>query len=52
MFYNGLYGDVNGFSSKRDEMLFLNKIDLTYCLVVYFVVARVSGRFEVSFSWQ
>ena len=27
--------------------MFLNKIDLAYCLVVFFVVCRVSGCFEV-----
>ena len=38
------------FLKERKIVTFLNKIDLPYCLVVFFVVcwlfARVSGRFE------
>ena len=34
------------FLKARKNVMFLNKIDLPYCLVVFFVVCRVSGRFE------
>ena len=31
---------------EKKNVMFLNKIDLFYCLVVFFVVPWVSGRFE------
>ena len=34
------------FLKERKNVMFLNKIDLPYCLVVFFMFARVSGRFE------
>ena len=35
------------FLKERKNVMFLNKIDLPYCLVVFFAQsARVSGRFE------
>ena len=35
------------FLKERKNVMFLNKIDLPYCFVVFFVqFARVSGRFE------
>ena len=34
------------FLKERKNVMFLNKIDLPYCLVVFFVVCPVSGRFE------
>ena len=36
------------FLKKRKNVMFLKKIDLPYCLVVFFnlLFARVSGRFE------
>ena len=35
------------FLKERKNVMFLNKINLPYCFVVFFVVlARVSGRFE------
>ena len=33
-----LVWDVNDFSKKRKNVMFLNKIDVLYCLVVFFVV--------------
>ena len=43
--------DVNGFSLKeRKNVIFLNEIDLPYCLVVFFVVCPCLGPFWSAFG--
>ena len=47
LFTKGCMGCKGFFFEEGKNVMFLEKIDLPYCLVVVFVVCCVSGHFEV-----